>query len=371
MILRRLSLILPAVLALSLSVASPGEGSFKMPSSQNSQMAYERDVFLMSLPDGLQESQRRSIRRSLRGDMSGLMKLRASRNPDFSPSENVEVTEMSLGYEDFVEAPGGIKARLYKPKEMHTDKPLPLLVYFHGGGWVFGSLNSCAAFCDALVAGGEAMILAVDYRLAPENVFPRQIEDCIAATYYAIRHSEEWGSSMEKVSVGGDSAGGNLAIMTALALNDSASKSEVLRPLESVIAIYPVVKTYADGSASWKDYGACYGLDADLMETFNQAYLCGTEKTDDHLRENLELQSSPYDMPDEVLERLPRTLILSAGKDILYCQGEEFAKKIKRLGVDAEQVVFENACHLFITVPGQRLAFKEAVKVVSAFLNDK
>mgnify|MGYP001107862181 CR=1 FL=1 len=125
-----------------------------------------------------------------------------------------------------------------------------ILLFFHGGGWVLGGIGSCARFCAELAAAGHVLVLAADYRLAPEHPFPQGLDDCMRAVETALRRASEWGGSPERVSVGGDSSGGNLALAVAL-----RRRAEGLPPLRSLVLFYPVVTARADGSASWKRYG--------------------------------------------------------------------------------------------------------------------
>lgn len=161
------------------------------------------------------------------------------------------------------------------------------------------------------------------------------------------------GIDASRISAGGDSSGGNLAL--AVALSD-----ECRGALESLVLIYPVTKAFADGSESWRKYGSGYGLDADLMEAFNRAYLGGTDSENHAVSVGL--------CSGEQLRRLPRTLLVAAGRDILRDQGCELAEKS---GGRIERVEFPDAVHLFITVPGQDEAFRKAVDLTYEFIIQK
>lgn len=252
----------------------------------DSVMRRQADGFLQALPDGLQQTQTLAVEKAIAGDNAALMAVRNSRNTRQTLSENVRVRQLSESL------------RLYEPSGV--DGRLPLLVYFHGGGWTFGSLNSCARFCDTVVA-----------------------------------------------------MGGNLAL--AVVLSD-----ECRGALESLVLFYPVTKAFADGSESWRKYGSGYGLDADLMEAFNRAYLGGTDSENHAVSVGL--------CSGEQLRRLPRTLLVAAGRDILRDQGCELAEKS---GGRIERVEFPDAVHLFITVPGQDEAFRKAVDLTYEFITQK
>lgn len=141
----------------------------------------------------------------------------------------------------------------------------------------------------------------------------------------------------------------------AVALSD-----ECRGVLESLVLFYPVTKAFADGSESWRKYGSGYGLDADLMEAFNRAYLGGTDSENHAVSVGL--------CSVEQLRRLPRTLLVAAGRDILRDQGCELAEKS---GGRIERVEFPDAVHLFITVPGQDEAFRKAVDLTYEFITQK
>ena len=322
----------------------------------------EADDFIDDMAEGLQDRQCDAVLHAMRGQTGELTNVRMSRNVTVDLSENVERNDI-IGDG----SARGIKMRLYKPKSLGKS-PLPLLVYFHGGGWVFGSINSCSGYCDALAASGKVMVLAVDYSLAPENPFPSGLMDCVSAVEYAVSHIEEWGGSISLISVGGDSSGGNLAVATALYLQDQPQPIE----LKSLVLFYPVVKAYADKSASWKEYSRGYGLDSRLMNSFNEAYVNNVSaKADDKNYDVRNPLISPAEAEKIKLAKLPPVLIIGAERDILYDQGKDFASTLNQLGNDVEHITFPGAVHLFITVKGQPTAFSKAVALTDAFLMDK
>lgn len=300
----------------------------------------EADSFLMSMPAGLQSAQAAALECAIGGDSGPFARIRASR--DVCP-------ELPSGVDTVAVAAG---MRLYPPAGTAGSSGMPLLVYFHGGGWAMGSINSCARFCAALASEGRMAVLAVDYPLAPEFPFPAAVDYCDDAVVYAYRHAVEWGCDPAALSVGGDSSGGNLAIVTAM--NASV-------PLDGLLLFYPVTYAAADGSGSWRDYASGAGLDGRLMETFNRAYLRRTDAEDPRV--------SPLSASDDALRSLPRTLLVAAGRDILCRQGCRFADRLSRAGVEVCRIEFSGSVHLFITVPGQPSAFAEAVRLSAAFLS--
>jgi len=316
-----------------------------------SDMACEEAAFLRSMPAGLQKRQERAVREAMSGNTEALNAVRRARNvpPDYPAG--IEVTEIGDTY------------RLYRPSGAARRK-LPVLMYLHGGGWCFGSLNSCARFCAQLAREAGVAVLAVDYPLAPEAPYPAALNACAEALGMIDRRAEEWGIDRCRVSVGGDSAGGNLALALALrenALCGQTANGRMDPAIRSLVLFYPVVKCWAEDNEYWRKYGEGFGLDASLMEAFNEAYAGQTNRREPLL--------SPACATDEQLAALPPTLIVSAGHDILCGQGAEFAGRLAALGVAVKRFELVSASHLFITVPGQSEAFRAAVRLTAGFMN--
>lgn len=295
----------------------------------------EADSFLMKMPQNLQTVQAEAIKKAIGGDNTDLISIRESRNVPYPLPASVKATDVAPGL------------RLFSGQSVERQEDTPLLVYFHGGGWTFGSMNSCSAYCVAMAENGVS-VLAVDYRLAPEHPFPEGLNDCVAAVKMALDSIGAW--KCGSVSVGGDSSGGNLALATAMSMPEGA--------LRSMVLFYPVTRAYEDNSESWAQYGCGYGLDSDLMGVFNNAYTADVHNA----------LVSPAEAPDSVLAKLPPTMIVSAERDILCDQGRELAGRLGDIGVDVSYNLFPGAVHLFITVAGQCKAFNEAVKLSSDFI---
>lgn len=325
----------------------------------------EADDFIDDIAEGLQDRQSDAVLHAMRGQTAELANIRMSRNGSPSLSDKV-VRKDIVG----TGSARGIAMRLYIPKASQGKiSKLPLLIYFHGGGWAFGSLNSCASFCDALAAKGSAMVLAVDYSLAPENPYPASLSDCVASFEYALEHVKEWGGSPDLISLGGDSAGGNLALATALYAESNKKQLKV----RSLVLFYPVVKAYSDKSASWKEYSRGYGLNSRLMEAFNEGYLSkrATSQAIDKTYGNKVVTNpyiSPADASGTMLSQLPPVLLIGAERDILYDQGKAFAEKLKKAGKSVDHITFDGSVHMFITMKGQPTAFTKAVDLTAAFL---
>jgi acetyl esterase len=306
--------------------------------SDKESMRMQADRFLEGMPSGMQQRQAAAIRNAIAGDSRDLQSVRNSRNAVPQLSDNVRTVMLAPSL------------RLYEPIVCPDSKQLPLLIYFHGGGWTFGSLNSCGRFCDAMAASGKMKVLAVDYRLAPEHPFPEGLDDCVDAIEYAVRNSNRLNIDPAHISVGGDSSGGNLAI--ASVLSDRCAGM-----IESLVLFYPVTKAFADNSLSWQKYGEGYGLDAEIMDVFNRAYAGDVDPYDERISVGM--------CDSKMLERIPRTLLVAAGRDILCDQGREFAAKV---GSRLMRIEFPDAVHLFITVPGQDKAFGESVSLATDFI---
>lgn len=293
-------------------------------------MEAQADEFLRNMPAGLQYRQTQAILKAIEGDNGDLTAVRNSRNTEPEYSDNVETRMITE------------TMRIYEPKDGSAGR-LPVLLYLHGGGWTFGSINSCGRFCNAMAASGKMRVVALDYRLAPEHPYPAGLDDCIGAVEYIIGHADSLLIDTGRITIGGDSSGGNLALATAL--------SERCRDrIHSLVLFYPVTKAFDDGSESWRLYGEGYGLDAQIMEAFNRAYTLRADAHSPAISVGL--------CSDAELQALPKTLIVAAGRDILRDQGKELAE---RMGGKATRIEYSGAVHLFITVPGQEEAFDRAV----------
>lgn len=295
-----------------------------------STMNRESDIFIASIPPGLQARQAHAVRAAIQGDDTELDKIRASR--DIEKPLLSGVTRRMVR-EDLC---------LYLPE---SGTARETLVYLHGGCWTFGGINSCSIFCMTVAREGIA-VLAYAYPLAPENDAQTIVARTDETMRWAMEHASEWGGAPDAVSVGGDSAGGNLALAVALATQGTR------RP-KSLLLYYPVVHAWADEGGSWMRYGKGFGLDADLMEAGNEAYANGNSH--DPL-------ISPDCAADDELKNLPPCRFLAAERDILFDQGLAFHRRLLALGVASTHETVAGATHLFVTVPGQPTAFARAVQ---------
>ena len=225
---------------------------------------------------------------------------------------------------------GAIPLRLYRP----AAGVLPLLVYFHGGGWVIGDRDTHDVLCRTLAVNSGCAVLSVDYRLAPEHRFPAAVDDCIAATQYALREAAALGVDAARIAVGGDSAGGNLAAAVAIALRDAGT------PLAFQLLIYPATDMRAI-APSHTHNGQGYLLTADSIAYYRGHYMNGPDSWSDW-------RASPLLAAD--LSGLPPALVLTAGYDPLRDEGRLYADALSAAGTTAQYICFERQIHGFITM---------------------
>lgn len=302
-------------------------------SSTGNGTVYSRETerFLAARNPQVQARQIAAIRKATGGDAQDLVAVRSARNTMALLPEGVEAKMVSP------------TLRLYRPR---GGRNLPLLIYLHGGGWVIGSIASCSAFCGAVAAKGVA-VLAVDYPLAPEHPYPAA-PNAVAAVYReALANATNWGCDPVRISMGGDSSGGNLSLAAAFLLQKEG------RVPSALVLYYPVTEARADGMSSWREFATGCGMDAAFMDACNAAYVGRRDYRDPII--------SPIYATDEQLQRLPPVHILGADRDVLRDQGCRFAQRLKALGHPVRYELPVGTTHLFVTVPGQPTAFKRAV----------
>jgi acetyl esterase len=228
--------------------------------------------------------------------------------------------------------PGGdVSLRIYRPQ----DGPRPALVYFHGGGFVIGNLDTHDGTCRALANASGCTVVSVDYRLAPEHRFPAAPEDCYAALRFVAEAGAELGVDPTRLAVGGDSAGGNLAAVTALLARERRGPS-----LRFQLLVYPVTDHRFD-TASYQENAEGYFLTQKMMRWFWDHYLERPEHGDDPI-------ASPLRAKD--LAGLPPALVLTAGYDPLRDEGEAYAARLREAGVAAELERYPGQFHGFFSM---------------------
>lgn len=238
---------------------------------------------------------------------------------------------------------GEIPLRIYRPTD---EEALPVLLYFHGGGWVLGNLDTADSICRSLANQAGCMVVSVDYRLAPEFKFPVPLEDAYAATEWVAAHGSSIGADSKRIAVGGDSAGANLAAVVALMARDRASVLICFQLL-----VYPVTN-YCFDTASYHDNARGYVLTREDMIWFWRHYL-RIEADGQH----------PYASPllAENLSGLPPAYLITAEYDPLRDEGETFANRLREAGNDVVHQRYAGMVHGFFRMAGALDQGKAAV----------
>jgi acetyl esterase len=243
-----------------------------------------------------------------------------------------EITVSAVEDRSIPVAEGEIGVRIYHPS---GAGPHPLVVYFHGGGWATANVDTHDAQTRDLCNGAHCVVVSVDYRLAPEHLFPTAAEDCYAATCWAIENAKDLNADPDRVAVVGDSAGGNLAAVMTLMARDRGGPT-----LHYQVLIYPVTDTDFD-NASYTANAEGYLLTRELMLWFWEQYC------PDH-----EQRKNPYAAPmrAEDLSGLPPALVLTGEYDPLRDEGEAYAQRLEAAGVAVESVCYDGLPHYFIAL---------------------
>ena len=258
---------------------------------------------------------------------------------------------------------GAIALRLYKPFVKTSGQALPVLVYFHGGGWVIGDLDTHDTLCRELANGSGCAVVAVDYRMGPENRFPAAVDDCFAATRWVHDNAVSLGLDASRLAVGGDSAGGNLAAVVSILARDGGNAGTAANAANSGIAanartagtvvnvagalpiafqvlIYPSTDMRRL-SASHQTNGQGYVLTCDTIAYFQTHYTGDEAKYADW-------RASP--LLCENLAHLPPAFVMTAGYDPLRDEGLAYAQRLTEAGNRATHICFERQIHGFITM---------------------
>ena len=230
---------------------------------------------------------------------------------------------------------GDIPLRLYRPQGSDARTALPALVYYHGGGWVIGDLDTHDTLCRELCNGAGICVIAVDYRMGPEHRFPAAVDDCIAATFWVKDNAAALKVDPARLAVGGDSAGGNLAAVVAIAARDAGNL-----PIRYQLLIYPATDMRRV-APSHTTNGQGYLLTRETMQYFRDHYV-GDPQHD------LDWRASPLLLED--LSRLPPALLITAGYDPLRDEGLQYAARLTAAGNSAVHVCFERQIHGFVTM---------------------
>lgn len=244
---------------------------------------------------------------------------------------------------------GDLPVRVYTPEE--GDAPRPMLVFFHGGGWVIANVEVSDAPCRSLANASGCIVASVEYRLAPESKYPAAAEDCYAATSWLAEHASELGADPRRIGVVGDSAGGNLAAVTALMARDRGGPE-----LACQLLVYPVTAP-ARGSTfgSYAENAEGFFLSRDTMEWFWGLYTRGPADDVD-----------PYAAPLHAADhgRLPPAFIATCEYDPLRDEGEAYAERLRAAGVEATVSRYDGCPHGLFWLGGIADRAKELIEEV-------
>jgi len=243
-----------------------------------------------------------------------------------------------------------IFCRVYRPV---ADRRIPTLVYFHGGGWVWASVDTHDRMTREYAAAGQVAVVSVDYALSPEAKFPQALEEYAAVVRFIAEQGAQWGLDQDRILVGGDSAGGNLALATALLLRDTDGPR-----LHAILANYPVSDARFN-TPSYNAYGAGdYGLSAERMAFYWSVYL-------PHWSDRLHPLAAPLRAD---LTGLPPTMILLAELDVLRSEGEALVAKLRAASVAVRTETFAGVVHGFLRATGSVQKARDAVTMAGAWM---
>lgn len=247
---------------------------------------------------------------------------------------------------------GQIPVRVYHPG---TDGLLPVYVYFHGGGWVLGDLDSHDAPCRALANQVPCLVVSVDYRLAPEHPYPAAPEDAYAAVCWIAEHAGELGGDGSRLALGGDSAGGNLSAVVTQMIRERGGPRIALQVL-----VYPVTDFDFD-SSSYREVGDGYFLTAEKMAWYT-----------DHYLPNVAQRREPYAAPLRASDfaDLPPALVITAEYDPLRHEGEAYAEKLRAAGVPVTCTCYPGMIHGFFNRLAEMDLGRKAVRQAAEALRE-
>ena len=271
-----------------------------------------------------------------------------------APAQNGPAMPMAAVADRTVPGPvGELPVRIYTPE---GSGPFPIVVWFHGGGWVVGTLDSYDPLCRALAAAVPAVVVSVGYRLAPEHRWPAAAEDAYAATVWASGNAAALGGAQHRLAVAGDSAGGNLAATVALGARDRGGPAIAFQLL-----VYPVLDVAGD-TPSWREHAEGYYLTAAGMRWYWDHYLGAADG------------GAPDASPLRAafVGGLPPALVLGAEHDILRDEGEAYAARLRDAGVAASARRYEGMVHGFFrwraVTPTADAALQEAAVALRSAL---
>ncbi|MEH7415715.1 alpha/beta hydrolase [Neobacillus drentensis] len=245
-----------------------------------------------------------------------------------------------------------IKVRIYTPE---GEGPFPLFVYYHGGGWVIGDLETADASCRMIANRTERVVVSVDYRMAPEYKFPIPVQDSYAALEWVSQNAAALNANASNIVVGGDSAGGNLSAVVSMMARDQNGPA-----ISAQVLIYPVTDLAYD-TRSYKEFSEGYGLDRDLMIWFGDYYI-------NHPFDAKNIYIAP--LRADNLKNLPSAFVVTAECDVLRDEGIAYANRLRDAGVKVEAYTEPGIIHGYFTnmavFPEQ---IKDTISKIAQFIN--
>lgn len=307
--------------------------TFSVDQKTQTQINAEAEDWMDNIPDGMMDRLSDAVEHATHGFYNEINYFR-----NFADTTGIKNYKVEV--KDFKGGEGlNIPMRLYTSKTNKSGNN-PLLIYFHGGGWTLGSINTTDKYCRALASEGNVTVVSVEYPLAPENPYPSALTTGCEAVKYLIKNSNSLGFAPDLISLGGDGAGGNLA------LNIYESLPADIK-IKSLVLYYPMIKSEGQLEPTDKrKYGRGYGFDSRLWESFISTY--GGK-------------ALSFTKP------LPPTLLITAGRDIIVSQEKEFSLRQPQV----KYLELTSALHGFITDGQQKTAFNTAVRLTDLFLMDK
>lgn len=316
-----------------------------------------------------------SITRSERLHPQARMALEMMEAQGGPPMETMEPAQFRQGRKEAMAALGNTPEPLARVEDLAIpgpgdDLPIrvysdqagglrPALVYFHGGGFLFGDLESHDSVCRALAKDSGAVIIAVDYRLAPEHPFPAGVDDAYTATRWVAANAERLGIDARNISVGGDSAGGNFATVVAVRCRDAGGPA-----LAAQVLIYPVTDLSSMETESHRQFAGGYLLTRSGMQYCTRYYLANPDLVTDP-------EVSPLLASD--LTGLPPALVITAEFDPLRDEGEAYARRLDQAGVPVTLRRYDGMIHGFVSmhgiIPDGRKAIQEAAEAIGSGLS--
>src|SRR6266571_1044233 len=275
-------------------------------------------------------------------------------------AQTVQVSTLPVDIENLTIEDGPseqVSLRILRP--LNAPAMLPVIVYIHGAGWVFGSAQTHDRLMRELSVGAEAAVVFPNYRLSPEAKYPTAIEECYSVVKWVAAHGREHGMDPERLAVAGDSVGGNMAVAVTLLSRERGGPDIRLQLL-----FYPVTEAAFD-TASYHQFAEGYHLRRDAMMWFLDQYT--TNPGERH-----EITASPLRASTEQLKGLPPALVITAEADVLRDEGEAYANKLREAGVRVTGVRFQGTIHDFVMLNAlaQTAATRGAIALATAWLRE-